>query len=308
MNEPDKKEDSWVRKLVPIIITLAVLIFITAALINHKQYKNWKAEQSELSGKVKQTGTELDQLKEASGTLQDVKKNAETLKQSVTSMTVELEKKTKEKNSTNSALLRLRQELSQEKQQLKNLNELVTASKNKVAELTKDIEKTNQKVNAAKSQREMLLKTVQRLEGEIVNKKSVLDSIEFLQRQKSLLEQKIHDLKTSNDHTAKAVLGQQAKFDALQNKIKNGAATLQTQQEHHTTLNKELVELTKSIKKLSSQKETIVMLGDQQKKLEYLEKLQQQKESMEIAISNLLQRGKMLEAKNLKLQQNRPTP
>ena len=49
------------------------------------------------------------------------------------------------------------------------------------------------------------------------------------------------------------------------------------------------------------------MLGDHQKKLEYLEYLQQQKESLEISINSLLEVGKVLEDKNLKLQQSEPT-
>jgi exonuclease SbcC len=236
-------------------------------------------------------------------------------------MTVALEKLIEEKNSTDSALSRLRQELSQANQQLKDLSEQVSASKNKVAELkketdtlqrtitlrNKDIEKTNEKIKAAKSQQEMLLNTVQRLEGDIENKKIVLGSIEFLQRQRPMLEQKIQDLKTRNDLAAKVGLEQQAKLDTLENKIKEGAAALQAQNERRTALSKELAELTEAVKKLSSQKENLAMLGDHQKKLEYLENLQQQKESMEIAINSLLQRGKMLEANNLKLQQSGPT-
>ena len=321
MNDQGKKEDFWVRKLPTIIVALSVLIFMIVAFSSHNQYKKWKAEQSDLTGKVKQTGAELDHLKEASGSLQDVTKKVETQKQQAASMTVALEKLIEEKNSTDSALSRLRQELSQANQQLKDLSEQVSASKNKVAELTKetdtlqrtialrnkDIEKTNEKIKAARSQQEMLLKTVQRLEGDIVNKKSVLGSIEFLQRQRPMLEQKIQDLKTRNDLAAKVGLEQQAKLDTLQNKIKEGAAALQAQNERRTALSKELAELTEAVEKLSSQKENLAMLGDQQKKLEYLENLQQQKESMEIAINNLLQRGKMLEAKNLKLQQSGPT-
>jgi hypothetical protein len=48
------------------------------------------------------------------------------------------------------------------------------------------------------------------------------------------------------------------------------------------------------------------MLEDQQKRLEYLEYLQLQKESMETSINNLLEKGRMLEEKNLKLQQSAP--
>ena len=346
MDDQDKKEESWIRKLPKIIVGLAVLIFVIIAFTNHNQYKKWKTEQSELTGKVKQTGAKLDHLEEASGSLQDVTKKVEiqkqqvasmtvaleklieeknnkvgTQKQQVASMTVALEKLIEEKNNTDAVLSRLRQELSQANQQLKDLSEQVSASKNKVAELTKetdtlqrtlalrnkDIEKTNEKIKAARSQQEMLLETVQRLEDDIENKKSVLGSIEFLQRQRPLLEQKIQDLKTRNDLAEKVGLEQQAMFDTLQNKIKEGAAALQAQNERRTALSKELAELTDAVKKLSSQKENLAMLGDHQKELEYLENLQRQKESMEIAINSLLQRGEMLEINNLKLQQSGPT-
>jgi chromosome segregation ATPase len=321
MNDQGKKEDSWVRKLPVIIVALSVLIFIIVVFTNHNQYKKWKAEESDLTGKVKQTGTELDHLKEASGSLQDVTEMVETQKQQAASMTVALEELIEEKNSTDSALSRLRQELSQANQQLKDLSEQVSAGKNKVAELTKetdtlertialrnkDIEKTDEKIKAARSQQEMLLKTVQRLEGDIENKKSVLDSIEFLQRQRPMLEQKIQDLKTRNTLAEKAGLEQQTKFDTLENKIKEGAAALQAQNERRTALSKELNELIEAVKELSSQKENLTMLRDNQKKLEYLESLQRQKESMEIAINSLLQRAKMLEENNLKLQQSEPT-
>jgi len=346
MNDQGKKEDSWVRKLPTIIVALSVLIFLIVVFTNHNQYKMWKAEQSDLTGKVKQTGAELDQLKEASGSLQDVTKKVETqkqqvasmtvaleklieekntkvetLKQQAASMTVALEKLIEEKNTTDAALSRLRPELSQANQQFKDLSEQVSAGKNKVAELTKetdtlqrtlalrnkDIEKTNEEIKAARSQQEMLRETVQRLEDDIENKKSVLGSIEFLQRQRPMLEQKIQDLKTRNDLAEKVGLEQQAMFDTLQNKIKEGAAALGAQNERRTALSKELAELTDAVKKLSSQKENLAMLGDHQKELEYLENLQRQKESMEIAINSLLQRGKMLEINNLKLQQSGPT-
>jgi chromosome segregation ATPase len=321
MNDQGKKEDSWVRKLPAIIVALSVLIFMIVVFTDHNQYKEWKAEQSDLTGKVKQTGAELDHLKEASGTLQDVTKKVETQKQQAASMTVALEKLIDEKNSTDAALSRLREELSQANQQLKDLSEQVSTGKNKVAELTKetdtlqktialrnkDIEKTNEKIIAARSQEEMLLKTVQRLEADIENKKNVLGSIEFLQRQRPVLEQKIQDLKTRNVLAEKEGLEQQAKLDSLQNKIKEGEAALQAQNERRTALSKELAELIEAVKNLSSQKETLAMMGDHQKKLEYLENLQRQKESMEIAINSLLQKGKMLEAHNLKLQQSGPT-
>jgi hypothetical protein len=61
--------------------------------------------------------------------------------------------------------------------------------------------------------------------------------------------------------------------------------------------------LKETVKELSEQKEKLVMLEDQQKRLEYLEYLQLQKESMETSINNLLEKGRMLEEKNLKLQQ-----
>lgn len=322
MKDQDKKEDSWVRKLPAIIVALAVLIFIIVAITNHNEYKKWKAEQSDLTGKVKQTDAELDHLKEASGSLQDVTQKVETQKQQVASMTVALEQLIEEKDSTASALTSLRQELSQANQQLKDLSAQVSAGKNKVAELTKetdtlqrtlalrnkDIEKTNEKIKAARSQQEMLLKTVQRLDEDIENKKNVLGSIEFLQRQRPLLEQQIQDLKTRNVLAEKEGLEQQARFDSLQNKIKEGEAALQAQNERRTALSKELAELTEAVKEMSSQKENLAMLSDHQKKLEYLENLQRQKESMEIAINSLLQKGKMLEANNLKLQQSEPKP
>jgi chromosome segregation ATPase len=286
MDDQGKKEDSWIRKLPTIIVVLSVLIFMIVAFNNHYQYKKWKAEQSELAGKVKQTGTKLDHLEKASGSLQEVTKKVKTLKQQATNMTVALEKLIEEKNSTDSALSVLRQEL-------KDLNEQVSASKNKVAELTK--------------KRDALQKTDQQLRDDIINKKSVLDSIKFLQRQKPMLEQNIQDLKTHNDLAAKVEIEQQDKLEALQNKIKEGEAAIQTQNERRTALSNELSELTETIKKLSSQKENLAMLDEHHKKLEYLENLQQQKESLEILINSLLEMGKILEAKNLKLQQSGPT-
>ena len=286
MDDQGKKEDSWIRKLPTIIVVLSVLVFMIVAFNNHNQYKKWKTEQSELAGKVKQTGTKLDHLKKASGSLQEVTKKVETLKLQATNMTVALEKLIEEKNSTDSALSVLRQEL-------KDLNEQVSASKNKVAELTK--------------KRDALQKTDQQLRDDIINKKSVLDSIKFLQRQKPMLEQNIQDLKTHNDLAAKVEIEQQDKLEALQNKIKEGEAAIQAQNECRTALSNELSELTETIKKLSSQKENLAMLGEHHKKLEYLENLQQQKESLEILINSLLEMGKILEAKNLKLQQSGPT-
>jgi chromosome segregation ATPase len=286
MDDQGKKEDSWIRKLPKIIVGLLVLIFVIIVFSNHNQYKKWQAEQSELTGKVKQTAAKLDNLQEASGSLQDVTKKAETLKQQAANMAVALEKLIEEKNSTDSALSRLRKEL-------RDLNGQVSAGRNKVAELTKESD--------------TLQSTNQRLRGDIVNKKSVLDSIKFLQRQIPLLEQNIQDLKTRNDLAAKVGLEQQAKLEAFQNKIKEGEAAIKAQNERRTALNNELSELTETVKKLSAQKEDLAMLDDLQKKLEYLENLQQQKESMEILINNLLEKGKMLETENLKLQQSGPT-
>ncbi|MBE9520848.1 MAG: hypothetical protein IME97_06935 [Proteobacteria bacterium] len=153
---------------------------------------------------------------------------------------------------------------------------------------------------------ETLNSTNLRLRGEILNKKGVLDSIEFLQRQKPVLEQNIQDLKTRNDLAAKADLEQQAKLEALQKKIKQGEVSIQAQKERYTALSNELSDLTETVKKLSEQKDKLVMLEDQQKRLAYLEYLQQQKESMEISINELLEKGRLLEEKNLKLQQSAP--
>ena len=97
MNDQDKKPDSWTRKLPTLIVVMAVLIFIIIAFTNHNQYKKWKAEQSELSGKVKQTGAELDQLQEASGSLQEVTKKVKTLKKQETDTTLAIEKLIAEK-------------------------------------------------------------------------------------------------------------------------------------------------------------------------------------------------------------------
>ncbi|MFC1837330.1 hypothetical protein ACFLYW_01450 [Thermodesulfobacteriota bacterium] len=285
MNDQDKKEDSWIRKLPIIIVALAVLIFVIIVFRDHYQYKKWKAEQSDLTGKVKETGAKLDHYKAASGSLENISKKVENLKQQAADMTVALDKLKEEKNNTASALSGLRQELS-------DLNEQVSASRNKVAELTKETD-TLQSIN-------------ERLRGDIVSKKGVLDSIEFLHRQRPVLEQNIKDLKVRNDLAAKEWLEQQAKLDALQKKIKEGEAAIQAQNKSRTALSNELSKLTETIKKLSSQKENLAMLDDHQKKLEYLEYLQQQKESLESTINSLLETGKMLEAKNLKLQQSDP--
>ena len=122
-----------------------------------------------------------------------------------------------------------------------------------------------------------------------------------------MLEQNIEDLKTRNDLATKIWLEKQAKLEALQIKIKEGEVAIQAQNKSHTTLSNELSELTETVKKLSSQKENLAMLDDHQKKLEYLEYLQQQKDSLEISINSLLEVGKMMEAKNLKIQQSGPT-
>jgi chromosome segregation ATPase len=285
MNDSDKKEDSWIRKLPTIIVILAVLTFIIVAFSNHNQFKNWKSEKSELTEKVKQTGTQLDLLRAENGSLQDVTKKVEIMEQQAAEMTAAHEKLIEEKNITESALSKLRQEL-------RDLNGQVSATKTEVAELTKESETLNS--------------ANQRLRSEILNKKGVLDSIEFLQRQKPVLEQNIQDLKTRNDLAAKANTEQQAKHVTLQKKIKEGEVSIQAQNERLTALSNELSELKETVKELSEQKENLVMLEDQQKRLEYLEYLQLQKESMETSINNLLEKGRMLEEKNLKLQQSVP--
>ena len=285
MNDSNKKEDSWIRKLPTIIVILAVLTFIIVAFSNHNQFKNWKSEKSELTEKVKQTGTQLDLLRAENGSLQDVTKKVEIMEQQAAEMTAAHEKLVEEKNITESALSKLRQEL-------RDLNGQVSATKTEVAELTKESETLNS--------------ANQRLRSEILNKKGVLDSIEFLQRQKPVLEQNIQDLKTRNDLAAKANIEQQAKHVTLQKKIKEGEVSIQAQNERLTALSNELSELKETVKELSEQKENLVMLEDQQKRLEYLEYLQLQKESMETSINNLLEKGRMLEEKNLKLQQSAP--
>ena len=285
MNDQDKKEDSWVRKLPIIIVILAVLIFMIVAFTDHNQYKNWKTEKSKLTEEIKQTGAQLDLLRAANGSLQDVTKKVETMEQQAAELTAAHEKLIKEKNITDSALAKLRLEL-------RDLNGQVSAGRTEVAGLIKESDTLNS--------------TNIRLRGEILNKKGVLDSIEFLQRQKPVLEQDIQDLKTRNDLAAKADLEQQAKLAALQKKIKEGEASIQAQKERYTALGNELSELTETVKKMSEQKDKLTMLDDQQKRLEYLEYLQQQKESMEISINELLEKARMLEEKNLKLQQSAP--
>ena len=285
MNDSNKKEDSWIRKLPTIIVILAVLIFMIVAFSNHNQFKNWKSEKSELTEKVKQTGTQLDLLRVENGSLQDVTKKVEIMEQQAAEMTAAHEKLIEEKNITDSALSKLRQEL-------RDLNGKVSATKTDLAELTKESETLNS--------------ANQQLRSEILNKKGVLDSIEFLQRQKPVLEQNIQDLKTRNDLAAKANNEQQAKHVTLQKKIKEGEVSIQAQNERLTALSNELSELKETVKELSEQKEKLVMLEDQQKRLEYLEYLQLQKESMETSINTLLEKGRMLEEKNLKLQQSAP--
>ena len=285
MNDSNKKEDSWIRKLPTIIVILAVLIFMIVAFSNHNQFKNWKSEKSELTEKVKQTGTQLDLLRAENGSLQDVTKKVEIMEQQAAEMTAAHEKLIEEKNITESALSKLRQEL-------RDLNGQVSATKTEVAELTEESETLNS--------------ANQRLRSEILNKKGVLDSIEFLQRQKPVLEQNIQDLKNRNDLAAKANIEQQAKHVTLQKKIKEGEVSIQAQNEGLTALSNELSELKETVKELSEQKEKLVMLEDQQKRLEYLEYLQLQKESMETSINNLLEKGRMLEEKNLKLKQSAP--
>ena len=285
MNDSNKKEDSWIRKLPTIIVILAVLIFMIVAFSNHNQFKNWKSEKSELTENVKQTGTQLDLLRAENGSLQDVTKKVEIMEQQAAEMTAAHEKLIEEKNITDSALSKLRQEL-------RDLNGQVSATKTDVAKLTKESETLNS--------------ANQRLRSGILNKKGVLDSIEFLQRQKPVLEQNIQDLKTRNDLAAKANIEQQAKHVTLQKKIKEGEVSIQAQNEGLTALSNELSELKETVKELSEQKEKLVMFEDQQKRLEYLEYLQLQKESMETSINNLLEKGRMLEEKNLKLQQSAP--
>ncbi len=285
MNDSNKKEDSWIRKLPTIIVILAVLIFMIVAFSDHNQSKNWKTEKSKLTKEVKQTGAKLDLLRAANGSLQDVTKKVEIMEQQAAEMTAAHEKLIEEKNITESALSKLRQEL-------RDLNGQVSATKTEVAELTKESETLNS--------------ANQGLRSEILNKKGVLDSIEFLQRQKPVLEQNIQDLKTRNDLAAKANIEQQAKHVTLQKKIKEGEVSIQAQNERLTALSNELSELKETVKELSEQKENLVMLEDQQKRLEYLEYLQLQKESMETSINNLLEKGRMLEEKNLKLQQSAP--
>ena len=77
MNDTDRKEESWVRKLPKVIFALAVLIFIIIIFSNHNQFIKWKKNQAELSGKVQQTSEELALLREANGSLQQVTENGQ---------------------------------------------------------------------------------------------------------------------------------------------------------------------------------------------------------------------------------------
>ena len=285
MTETDRKEESWIRKLPVFIVVLTVLIFIIIVIRDHNQYIKWEEDQTELTGKFKQTSEELVLLREAQGSLQEISEKVETLEQQAADLTTTLEKLVKEKNNTDSAL-------SKQRQEMKNLNGQILTSKNQVAELTKE--------------RETINNTNQQLRDDILNKKNVLDSIEFLQRQKLTLEQNIQDLKKRHDLAEKEELVQQARIEDLQKKIKEGEAAIQAQNEQHAAMSSELSELTETLKKKSSQKEGLEIWDDHQRKLEYLEYLQQQKETLEITINNLLEMGKKLEEKNSRLQQNAP--
>jgi len=174
------------------------------------------------------------------------------------------------------------------------LNTQVAAGKTEVAELIK--------------KSETLDNTNQELRNDILNKKNVLQSIEFLQRQIPVLNQNIQDLKTRHDSAAKEWLEQQAKLEALQKKIKEEETAILVQSERRAALTGELSELTETVKKLSLQKEKLENWDNYQKQLEYLEYLKQQKDSLEISINNLLEKGKKLEEDNLKPQENTPTP
>jgi chromosome segregation ATPase len=277
MTETDRKEESWIRKLPVFIVVLTVLIFIIIVIRDHNQYIKWEEDQTELTGKFKQTSEELVLLREAQGSLQEISEKVETLEQQAADLTTTLEKLVKEKNNNDSAL-------SKQRQEMKNLNGQILTSKNQVAELTKE--------------RETINNTNQQLRDDILNKKNVLDSIEFLQRQKLTLEQNIQDLKKRHDLAEKEELVQQARIEDLQKKIKEGEAAIQAQNEQHAAMSSELSELTETLKKKSSQKEGLEIWDDHQRKLEYLEYLQQQKETLEITINNLLEMGKKLEEKN----------
>ena len=285
MNNTDKKEDSWIQKLPKIIAFLVVLIFIIIVIRDHTQYKKWKEDQSNLTGKVKQTSEELALLRETNGSLQDITKKVGTLEQRAVDMTAAQEKLIEEKNKTEITLSKLRQDL-------KDLNGQVSNNRKEVTELMKKSKTLNN--------------TNQELRDDILNKKNVLHSIGFLQRQIPVLEQNIQDLKTRQDSAAKAGLEQQAKLEALQNEIKEGEAAIQVQNERRAALTGELTELTETVKKLSTQKDKLENWDDYQKKLEYFEYLEQQKTTLETSINNLLEKGKKMEESNLNLQQKAP--
>ena len=285
MNNTDKKEDSWIHKLPKFIAFLVVLIFIIIVIRDHTQYKKWKEDQSNLTGKVKQTSEELALLRETNGSLQDITKKVGTLEQRAVDMTAAQEKLIEEKNKTEITLSKLRQDL-------KDLNGQVSNNRKEVTELMKKSKTLNN--------------TNQELRDDILNKKNVLHSIGFLQRQIPVLEQNIQDLKTRQDSAAKAGLEQQAKLEALQNDIKEGEAAIQVQNERRAALTGELTELTETVKKLSTQKDKLENWDDYQKKLEYFEYLEQQKTTLETSINNLLEKGKKMEESNLNLQQKAP--
>ena len=282
MSDKERKDDSWIGKIPKIIAVLVVLIFIIIVFSEHNKYKKWKAEESELTGRIKQTSEELELLKEANGSLQEVTKKVASLEQQAADMTATLDKLTAEKNNTDTVLAKLQQEL-------KHFSGQVAVSRNEVEKITKETES--------------LRRTNQQLRDDIVSKRNIVDSIAFLQRQKALHEQNIQDLKTRHDQLTKEELEQQDRLDAQKQKIKEGEAAIQEQNERFTALNSELSELSETIKEMSNQKEKLTILDDHQKRLEYLEYLQLQKESLETSIKNLLEQGKMLEEQNFKLQQ-----
>ena len=285
MSDKERKDESWIRKLPTIIIVLAVLTFIIIVFRDHKQYIKWEENQTELTGRFEQTSEELAQLQKAQGSLQEVTAKAESLEQKVSDLTATLEKLHADKSGTETTITRLRQELD-------DMNGRILSSRNELTELTKETE--------------AISNTNQQLRIDIFNKERVLDSVEFLQRQKPALEQNIQDLKKRTDLAVKEELEQQSRLAALQNEIKEAEAAIQTQMDQRATLNKELSELQESVTRLSSQKEKLEILADHQQKVEYLKYLQKQKESLEMTINDLLERGKELEEKNLQLQQQTP--
>jgi predicted nucleic acid-binding Zn-ribbon protein len=121
-----------------------------------------------------------------------------------------------------------------------------------------------------------------------------------------VLEQNIKDLKMRHDSAAKEWLEQQAKLEALQNKIKEEEVVMHVQNERRASLNSELSKLTETVDKLSSQKDKLENWDDYQKQLEYFEYLKQQKDSLEISINNLLERGQKMEESSLNPQEKAP--